>query len=649
MNTCIYSDSVALGKAAGKSAAQLMIDSIVSKGSANIILATGTSQFETIKELVANKDIDWSKVIMFHLDEYISLPITHPASFRKYLRDRFLSQVPPLKNAWLINGETGAEEECKRLGDLIQKNPIDVALIGIGENGHLAFNDPPADFETEEPYIIVQLDDACKKQQMDEGWFQSVDEVPESAVSMSIKQILKSKHIICSVPGERKAIAVKNTLEKEVSNIYPSTILQTHHHCTLFVDRDSASLLDSPTKRKNQMNQQQLIIYNGKIVTPNGIMENGSILVCGKKIIAVNEKNIESENAVTIDAKGKYVAPGFIDIHVHGGGGHDFMDGNETAFLKIAELHARYGTTSMLPTTLTSSKEELLQTLANYETANKKNTNGAQFLGMHLEGPYLSTNQCGAQDVRYIRNPDAAEYQEIISSTFCIKRWSSAPELKGSIELGRFLRSKNILPAIAHTDAVYEEVLQAFNNGYTLITHLYSAMTGVTRRNAYRFAGVIESAYLIDEMDVEIIADGIHLPAPLLKLVYKIKGPDRIALITDAMRAAGMPEGESILGSLHNGVKVIVEDGVAKLPDRSSFAGSVATANRLLRTMVEMAEIPIPDAVKMLSATPARIMNVSEEKGELVAGKDADIVIFDDDFQIQKTIVQGKVVYEPDK
>jgi glucosamine-6-phosphate deaminase len=250
MNTCIYSDSVALGKAAGKSAAQLIIDSIASKGSATIILATGTSQFETIKELVANKDIDWSKVIMFHLDEYISLPITHPASFRKYLRDRFLSQVPPLKNAWLINGETGAEEECKRLGDLIQKNPIDVALIGIGENGHLAFNDPPADFETEEPYIIVQLDDACKKQQMDEGWFQSVDEVPESAVSMSIKQILKSKHIICSVPGERKAIAVKNTLEKEVSNIYPSTILQAHHHCTLFVDRDSASLLDSPTKEK---------------------------------------------------------------------------------------------------------------------------------------------------------------------------------------------------------------------------------------------------------------------------------------------------------------------------------------------------------------------------------------------------------------
>jgi len=394
------------------------------------------------------------------------------------------------------------------------------------------------------------------------------------------------------------------------------------------------------------MELQQLKIYNARIITPHKIIENGTILIAGKKIIAISEKNIDVEDAIAIDAKGKYVAPGFIDIHVHGGGGYDFMDGSETAFLKIAELHARYGTTSMLPTTLTSSKEELLQTLAIYESAHKKNMNGAQFLGMHLEGPYISMNQKGAQDGRYIRNPDPDEYREIISSTSCIKRWSSAPELKGSIELGRFLKSKNILPAIAHTDAIYEEVLEAFDNGYTLITHLYSAMTGVTRRNAYRYAGVIESAYLIDEMDVEIIADGVHLPAPLLKLVYKIKGADRIALITDGMRAAGMPEGESILGSLHNGLKVIVEDGVAKLPDRSSFAGSVATANRLLKTMVKMADVPITDAIKMLTTTPARIIDVSDTKGELIAGKDADIVIFDNDFTIHKTIIQGKIVYE---
>jgi len=393
------------------------------------------------------------------------------------------------------------------------------------------------------------------------------------------------------------------------------------------------------------MHPQRLKIVNARIITPGKIIENGTILVTGETITAVSEQNIDAEGAIEINANGKYVAPGFIDIHVHGGGGHDFMDGNESAFLKIAELHARYGTTAMLPTTLTSSKEELLQTLAIYEIAKEKNINGAQFLGMHLEGPYIAMAQRGAQDPRYIREPDPVEYREIVSSTSCIKRWSSAPELNGSMELGRYLQSKNILPAIAHTDAIYEEVLEAFENGYTLVTHLYSAMSGVTRRNAFRYAGVIESAYIIDEMDVEIIADGIHLPPPLLKLVYKIKGADRIALITDAMRAAGMPDGESVLGSLHNGLKVIVEDGVAKLPDRTSFAGSVATTIRLLKTMVLMADVPLIDAVKMLTSTPARILNILDKKGELTPGKDADIVIFDKDFMIQTTIIKGKVVY----
>lgn len=250
MNTCIYNTPLALGEAAGEATAQLIRDAIASNGFANIILATGTSQFETLKELVVAKDIQWDKVVMFHLDEYIALPITHPASFRKYLQERFLSKISQLKNAWLINGETDALQECKRLGDLIQKHPIDVALIGIGENGHLAFNDPPADFQTEEPYIIVELDDACKKQQMGEGWFASIDEVPQRAISMSIKQILKSKHIICSVPGARKAIAVKDSLEKEISNLYPSTILRSHNNCTLYIDENAATILNAATKEK---------------------------------------------------------------------------------------------------------------------------------------------------------------------------------------------------------------------------------------------------------------------------------------------------------------------------------------------------------------------------------------------------------------
>lgn len=393
------------------------------------------------------------------------------------------------------------------------------------------------------------------------------------------------------------------------------------------------------------MNQPRLKIFNGKILTPHRVLQEGTVVVTGNTITTVSEKNVDVDGAVEIDAKGKYVAPGFIDIHVHGGGGHDFMDGTETAFLKIAELHAKYGTTSMLPTTLSASREELLNTLAAYETANPKNLNGAQFLGMHLEGPYFAMTQRGAQDPRYIRDPDPEEYKEVLSRSSSIKRWSAAPELKGAIEFGQYMKSKGVLPAIAHTDAIYEDVLPAFENGFTLMTHLYSAMSGVTRRNAYRYAGVIESAFIIDEMDVEIIADGIHLPPPLLQMIYKIKGADRTALITDAMRAAGMPPGESILGSLHNGLKVIVENEVAKLPDRSSFAGSVATADRLVRTMVFMAGIPLLDTIKMITSTPARILGVSDKKGSLVAGKDADIVIFDQNINIEKTIVQGRTVY----
>lgn len=391
---------------------------------------------------------------------------------------------------------------------------------------------------------------------------------------------------------------------------------------------------------------QRIKIYNGRIITPYRIIPNGTILITGDTITAIAEGDASFDDAIEIDAKENYVSPGFIDIHVHGGGGYDFMDESEEAFLKIAQTHAKHGTTAMLPTTLTSEKEGLLHTLELYEQANKKNTSGAQFIGMHLEGPYFALNQRGAQDPKYIRDPDPAEYKEILQHSPSIKRWSAAPELKGAIEFGKYITSKGVLAAVAHTDAIYEEVLDAFENGYTLTTHLYSAMSGVTRRNAFRYAGVIESAYLLDEMDVEIIADGVHLPAPLLKLVYKIKGADRTALITDAMRAAGMPEGESVLGNLKTGLKVIVEDGVAKLPDRTSFAGSVATADRLVRTMINLADVPLIEAVRMITKTPARIMKIDDKKGSLAEGKDADVLIFDEDINIKMTMINGKIIYE---
>ena len=244
METSVTNSPEELGIAAGKAAANLIRETIAEKGKANIILATGASQFETLNQLI-KEDIDWSKVAMFHLDEYIGLPESSPASFRKYLKERFLEKVSPLRAVYLVNGETNPEEECNRLAEIIQQNPIDVALVGIGENGHLAFNDPPADFDTHIPYLVVNLDEQCRKQQFGEGWFKSIDDVPTQAISMSVQQILKSKHIICSVPDRRKAQAVKDSLEQPVSNKYPSSILQLHPDCRFYFDKASAELLSA--------------------------------------------------------------------------------------------------------------------------------------------------------------------------------------------------------------------------------------------------------------------------------------------------------------------------------------------------------------------------------------------------------------------
>jgi N-acetylglucosamine-6-phosphate deacetylase len=388
-------------------------------------------------------------------------------------------------------------------------------------------------------------------------------------------------------------------------------------------------------------------IFNGPIIHQQQIQHGVCLLIENGKILDVVREDVDFPDAKLIDARGNFVSPGFIDIHIHGGGGADFMDGTVEAYLQIAETHAKHGTCSLLPTTLTCEKVDLIQTLEAYQQAKISNTKGADFIGMHLEGPYFALAQRGAQDPKFIRDPDPAEYREILESFDFIKRWSAAPELKGAVEFGKYVSSKGVLAAIAHTDAIYEEVIEAFEHGgFTLATHFYSAMSGVTRRNAFRYAGVIESAYLLDDMDVEIIADGVHLPAPLLKLIYKIKGPDRIALITDAMRAADMPEGKSVLGSYKNGLHVIVEDGVAKVPDRTTFAGSVATADRLLKTMLDLAEVPLVEAVQMMTTTPARIMGISAQKGSFSKGSDADVVIFNQQIDIQQTFVKGLSVYQ---
>jgi glucosamine-6-phosphate deaminase len=246
MKKYIYKTKDEMAAAAATSAAQAIRHAIQARGQANIILATGASQFEMLQHLVATKGIDWSKVVMFHLDEYTGLGPGHPASFRKYLQERFVDKVTPLRAAHFVKGDAeDPARECTRLGALIRAHPIDVACIGIGENGHLAFNDPPADFETEEPYLVVQLDERCRRQQLGEGWFETFEQIPARALSMSIRQIMKSRQLVVTVPDSRKADAVKNAMEGPVTPQCPASILQQHENCSIFLDAPAAALLSS--------------------------------------------------------------------------------------------------------------------------------------------------------------------------------------------------------------------------------------------------------------------------------------------------------------------------------------------------------------------------------------------------------------------
>jgi len=389
------------------------------------------------------------------------------------------------------------------------------------------------------------------------------------------------------------------------------------------------------------------VFENARLVFPDRIVA-GSLSVSGSRIHEVSESlGGAASGSRALDAKGLYLSPGFIDLHTHGAGGADFMDGSEEAVVTACRTHLCHGTTSIVPTTLASRIEDLLSVLAIIATVREERSvtqDLPEILGIHVEGPYFPPEQKGAQDPRFLKDPDPDEYGRILDSCPSIVRWTVAPELPGALAMGRELARRGVVASIGHSNAVYEQVVEACSNGYSLVTHLYNGMSRLVRRSAIMYPGVVESALLLDELSVEVIADGMHLPRSLLELVFKVKGPDRICLVSDSMRAAGSDVAESVLGSLTNGTRVIVQDGVAWLPDRSFFAGSVATAERLVRTMRSVRGVSLPQAVRMMTLTPARIMGVHARKGSLEPGKDADIVLLDDDLSVRLVMVRGRIV-----
>ena len=377
-------------------------------------------------------------------------------------------------------------------------------------------------------------------------------------------------------------------------------------------------------------------LINARILTPQGWLKDGSVLIRDGKILEVTNCDLAVIGAHLVDVKGMYVLPGGVEIHAHGGGGRDFMECTEDAFRAAVKTHMKYGTTSIFPT-LSSSTVPMIEQAA--ETCTKLMAEkDSPILGLHLEGHYLNMAMAGGQLPENIKNPDPNEYIPIVENLSCIKRWDAAPELPGAMQFGKYITAKGILASVAHTQAEFEDIRTAYEAGYTHATHFYNAMPGFHKRREYKYEGTVESIYLLDDMTVEVVADGIHVPPTILRLIYKIKGVERTCLITDALACAASDSQEAF------DPRVIIEDGVCKLADHSALAGSVATMDRLIRTVVQKAEIPLADAVRMASETPARIMGVYDRKGSLQKGKDADIIVMDEELKIRAVWAMGKLV-----
>ncbi len=376
---------------------------------------------------------------------------------------------------------------------------------------------------------------------------------------------------------------------------------------------------------------------NGKnIVTPQGILA-GFVYMRGKKISAVTEETLPFDRE--IDAGEGFVLPGLIDLHTHGAVGFDFCEADSDGILAAVEFHLQHGTTAILPTVTSSTYENTYRALESIEKAMRDPRLGACILGVHLEGPYFSPAQCGGQDPSVITAPVRGDYEKLIARFgSIIKRWDYAPERDEGGEFCAYLKAHGILPSAGHTNAVYDDMCVARKNGCCLVTHLYSCTSTITREMGFRRLGVTECAYLFDDMYIEIIADGKHLPPELLRLIFKLKPHDKIIAVTDSLKVVGEKKTHSNVGA----TPCIVEDGVCKLLDRSAFAGSVATTDRLLRVCVEEAGLDITEATRVCATNAAQLFSLS--KGALCAGADADVLVLDRTLTPRHVFLAGKKI-----
>lgn len=375
---------------------------------------------------------------------------------------------------------------------------------------------------------------------------------------------------------------------------------------------------------------------NGRILTPKGWLDGGSIVTDGNRIRCVSNIDLHVVGAEIIDVNGGYIVPGGIDMHTHGGGGRDFIEGCEDAFREAVNAHLKHGTTSIYPT-LSSSTIPTIEAACNVCEKLMAEEN-SPVLGLHIEGSYINHKEAGAQNPVLIKAPVIYEYETLLSKYKCIKRWDEAPELPGSVRFIKTCNMHGVLTALTCTRATYKDVVEAHKAGMTHAAHFYNAMPVVYKEHEFKVPGTVESVYAMQDMTVEVIADGLHVPPVMLKVVHKIKGVERMALITDSLAYAASE------GDVSAEPRVIMEDGVCKLADRSALAGSIATMDTLIRTCIQKANIPMEDVFRMASETPAKIMGVFDRKGSIEEGKDADIIVFDRDINLTYVMQMGNEV-----
>lgn len=376
-------------------------------------------------------------------------------------------------------------------------------------------------------------------------------------------------------------------------------------------------------------------IKSTRLVTPQGIRP-GCVYWKAGKIQAITEQPME--NVPLLDVGDSWITPGFIDLHTHGGGGWGF-DGTVEDIVAACNFHLSHGTTCIYPTLSSAPITEMGNSVERIRKAMEDPGLLPTVPGAHLEGPYFSLAQMGAQKPKFITPPIREDYSLLLEKgRGVIARWDYAPENDRDQAFAKALRDHGVLAGAAHTDALYSDMRAAMDEGLRLVTHLYSCTSTVTREHGFRRLGVIETAWLEDDLYVEAIADGKHLPAELLKMIWKLKGSHRVALVTDSLLCAGV-DAEGMV----EGTGFLIEDGVCKMPDRSAFQGSIATTDRLLRVAVQEAGIPMEDAVRMLTQTPANVMGLTT-KGFLAEGYDADLLVLDEQLFLRKILVMGKEV-----